>query len=95
MLVSLLLQVPPSRICVTDKLICITDAFGQFHVRSTYVVARKLLGREEVRIEYESPIWRLVDTRVFSQLDISKNDTWGDDEHAALIVNVVGGSKHH
>ncbi|OMO64624.1 reverse transcriptase [Corchorus capsularis] len=43
-----------------DSLLWNLDPMGQFSVRSGYVVARKVLGREEFSVQQRSPIWHLI-----------------------------------
>ena len=55
-----MLQIPISRMIMSDKLIWLFDSLGHFTVKSAYIVARKLLGREVEVIDYRSPLWKLV-----------------------------------
>ena len=57
---SLILKIPLCQRRTRDRLIWIRDSLGQFLVRSAYIVAKEMLGREELPNELRSPIWKLI-----------------------------------
>ena len=55
-----IMDIPLSKRMTEDRLIWEQDKLGRFTVRSAYSLARIMLGREEMRMEFRSPLWKIV-----------------------------------
>ena len=55
-----ILGIPLSRINMEDRLMWLLNPLEQFTVKLAYSVAREEIGREKLRVELRSPIWKIV-----------------------------------
>ena len=54
------MEIRLSRRCLANKLIWVSDKLGHFTVRLAYNMTKVVLGKEKLRMEYRSPIWKIL-----------------------------------